>query len=118
MLQNAKRGGESRESERDWACSLLERETQILETMKFSLALPLLFASVSATPICDDAQRSSFPKFCDLLDLASSNEASLADDLFALPWAAIQKELDVEAVEERRLEEGESALPIVVAHGM
>ena len=87
--------------------------------MKFTLTLPLLFASVAAsTPICDESQRSTFPQFCSLLDKASADEASLADELFNLPWAAIQKELDIEAVEERRLDEGEKALPVVVAHGM
>lgn len=57
------------------------------------------------------------PNFCSLLDLASSDPEKLSDELFTSPFAAIQKELDLDSIEERRLDES-NALPVVVAHGM
>jgi len=56
------------------------------------------------------------PNFCSLLDFASSDPSKLADELFNSPFAAIQKELDLDDIQTNL--KASDNLPIVVAHGM
>jgi len=86
--------------------------------MKFTLLTLTALTSVSAYSTCSDEQSKLTPNLCSLLDRATNDAEKLADELFASPISAIQKEFDVDAVKERKLTGVGSPLPVVVAHGM